>query len=153
MPRRWARATATPATGRRSPASTRKDLNSVYYFALFPNALVSLHPDYVMLHTLWPRAVDRTEVTCEWFFEPETMARPDFDPSDAVDFWDTVNRQDWRVCELTQKGVRTRGYTAGRYSADEGDVHAFDSLVAERYMEALRESPRHRRERDRRPAR
>ena len=114
-----------------------EEINSVYYFALFPNALVSLHPDYVMLHTLWPRAVDRTEVTCEWFFEPETMARPDFDPSDAVDFWDTVNRQDWRVCELTQKGVRTRGYSAGRYSADEGDVHAFDSLVAERYMAAL----------------
>ena len=114
-----------------------KEINSVYYFALFPNALVSLHPDYVMLHTLWPRAVDRTEVTCEWFFEPETMSRPDFDPSDAVDFWDTVNRQDWRVCELTQRGVRTKGYTAGRYSADEGDVHAFDSLVAERYMAAL----------------
>ena len=114
-----------------------KEINSVYYFALFPNALVSLHPDYVMLHTLWPRAVDRTEVICEWFFEPETMARPDFDPSDAVDFWDTVNRQDWRVCELTQRGVRTKGYTAGRYSADEGDVHAFDSLVAERYMAAL----------------
>ena len=114
-----------------------EEINSVYYFALFPNALVSLHPDYVMLHTLWPRAVDRTEVTCEWFFEPETMSRPDFDPSDAVDFWDTVNRQDWRVCELTQKGVRTRGYSAGRYSADEGDVHAFDSLVAERYMAAL----------------
>lgn len=118
---------------------SEKDINSVYYFALFPNALVSLHPDYVMLHTLWPRAVDRTEVTCEWFFEPETMAREDFDPSDAADFWDTVNRQDWYVCELTQKGVRTKGYVAGRYSADEGDVHAFDSLVAERYMEALRD--------------
>jgi Rieske 2Fe-2S family protein len=116
-----------------------KDVNSVYYFALFPNALVSLHPDYVMLHTLWPRAVDRTEVTCEWFFEPETMARDGFDPSDAADFWDTVNRQDWRVCELAQKGVRTRGYVAGRYSADEGDVHAFDTLVAEQYMQALRE--------------
>jgi Rieske 2Fe-2S family protein len=93
-----------------------------------------------MLHTLWPLAVDRTEVTCEWFFEPETMGRDDFDPSDAVDFWDMVNRQDWRVCELAQMGVRTRGYTAGRYSADEGDVHRFDSLVAERYMEALREN-------------
>ena len=73
-----------------------------------------------MLHTLWPRAVDRTEVTCEWFFEPETMARADFDPSDAVDFWDTVNRQDWYVCELTQRGVRTKGYTAGRYSGRRG---------------------------------
>ena len=65
--------------------------------------------------------------------------RDDFDPSDAVGFWDTVNKQDWYVCELTQKGVRTRGYTAGRYSAEEIDVHAFDLMVADRYMEALRE--------------
>ena len=112
--------------------------SSVYYFALFPNALISLHPDYVMLHTLWPRAVDRTDVVCEWYFEPETMAADGFDASDAIDFWDQVNREDWRVCELTQKGVRARGYTAGRYSSHEGDVHAFDSMVAERYMEELR---------------
>ncbi len=118
---------------------SEKDINSVYYFALFPNALISLHPDYFMLHTLWPRETGRTEVTCEWFFEPETMAREDFDPSDAVDFWDMVNKQDWYVCELAQKGVRTRGYTAGRYSAEESDVHAFDTMVAGRYMEALRE--------------
>lgn len=115
-----------------------EDIRSVYYFALLPNALVSLHPDYVMLHTLWPRAVDRTEVTCEWLFEPATIARDDFDPSDAVEFWDMVNRQDWHVCELSQLGVGAKGYVAGRYSADEGDVHAFDTLVAERYMAALR---------------
>ncbi len=112
--------------------------HNVYYFALFPNALISLHPDYVMLHTLWPRAVDRTDVICEWYFEPSTIDADGFDASDAIDFWDQVNREDWRVCELTQKGVRARGYTAGRYSADEGDVHAFDAMVAERYMEALR---------------
>jgi hypothetical protein len=28
---------------------------------------------------------------------------------------------------------------AGRYSAEEIDVHAFDEMVAERYMEALGE--------------
>ncbi len=115
------------------------DLTSVLYFVLFPNALVSLHPDYVMLHTLWPRAADRTEVICEWFFEPSTIAAEGFDPSDAIDFWDQVNREDWHVCELTAKGVRNRGYVAGRYSAEEMDVHAFDRMVAERYMEALRE--------------
>jgi Rieske 2Fe-2S family protein len=115
------------------------DLDSVLYFVLFPNALVSLHPDYVMLHTLWPRAVDRTEVVCEWFFEPATIAAAGFDPSDAIDFWDQVNREDWRVCELTQMGVRTRGYVAGRYSAEEVDVHAFDVMVARRYLEGLRE--------------
>ena len=114
------------------------DLSSVYYYALFPNALVSLHPDYVMLHTLWPRSPGHTTVTCEWLFEPATIAADGFDPSDAIDFWDKVNRQDWHVCELTQMGVRSRGYVAGRYTTHEYDVHAFDRMVAERYMAALR---------------
>jgi glycine betaine catabolism A len=117
---------------------TPEDATKVLYFALFPNALVSLHPDYVMLHTLWPRSAGHTHVTCEWFFEPATIERDDFDPSDAIGFWDMVNKQDWYVCELQQKGVGTRNYTAGRYSAEESDVHAFDRLVADRYMEALR---------------
>ena len=76
----------------------------ILYFLIFPNTLVSLHPDYVMLHTLWPRAHDRTEVVCEWFFEPETMAEPGFDPTDAVDFWDQVNREDWHVCAAHAAG-------------------------------------------------
>jgi Rieske 2Fe-2S family protein len=117
---------------------SESDVDSVLYFVLFPNSLVSLHPDYVMLHTLWPHAVDRTEVVCEWFFEPATIAADGFDPSDAIDFWDQVNREDWHVCELTQKGVRTKGYVAGRYSAEEVDTHEFDVMVARRYLEALR---------------
>ena len=52
------------------PAIAGVDVRSILYFLIFPNTLVSLHPDYVMLHTLWPRAHDRTEVVCEWFFEP-----------------------------------------------------------------------------------
>jgi glycine betaine catabolism A len=114
------------------------EFRHVYYFALFPNALVSLHPDYVMLHTLWPREPGLTDVICEWLFEPETIAAPGFDPTDAIEFWDQVNREDWHVCELAQKGVGSRGYTAGRYSTHEGDVHAFDVMVAERYLEAVR---------------
>ena len=116
------------------PGLSESDLGSVLYFVLFPNALVSLHPDYVMLHTLWPRAADRTDVVCEWYFEPDTIAAEAFDPSDAIEFWDQVNREDWHVCELTQKGVRTPGYVAGRYSAEELDVHAFDVMVAQRYL-------------------
>jgi hypothetical protein len=43
------------------------------------------------------------------------------------------------VCELAQKGAGSRGYTPGRYSLEESDTHAFDRMVAERYMEALRD--------------
>jgi phenylpropionate dioxygenase-like ring-hydroxylating dioxygenase large terminal subunit len=113
------------------------ELASVFYFALFPNALVSLHPDYVMLHTLWPRATDRTDVICEWLFEPATMRTKGFDPSDAVEFWDQVNREDWHVCALTQRGMQSRGFEPGRYTTQEGDVHKFDVMVADAYLEAL----------------
>ena len=117
---------------------TQKDLRSVYYYLLFPNVLVSLHPDYVMLHTLWPRAVDRTEVVCEWYFERTTIEAEGFDPQDAVDFWDQVNREDWDICALNQRGLRNRDATAGRYSGREHDVHRFDMMVAGRYLDALR---------------
>jgi Rieske 2Fe-2S family protein len=110
------------------------DPRVVLYFAIFPNCLVSLHPDYVMLHTIWPDGPGRTKVVCEWFFEPETMDREDFDGSDAVDFWDLVNRQDWEVCELSQLGIASAGYTPGRYTAVEGTVHDFDRMVAEAYL-------------------
>jgi glycine betaine catabolism A len=116
---------------------TEEDERKVLYFALFPNALISLHPDYVMLHTLWPREPGRTEVVCEWFFEPATMAAEGFDASDAVSFWDQVNREDWHVCNLAQRGMGARAFTPGRYTIQEGDVHEFDVMVAERYLEAL----------------
>jgi Rieske 2Fe-2S family protein len=114
------------------------DLRSILYFLIFPNTLVSLHPDYVMLHTLWPKAPDRTEVVCEWYFEPEAIAAANFDPTDAVEFWDQVNREDWNVCALTQRGMTSPSFTPGRYTTQEDDVHTFDVMVAQRYLEALR---------------
>lgn len=115
------------------PGMTAEDEHRVYYFAVWPNQLLSLHPDYLMLHWLVPMAPDRTLVRCEWYFDPAEMAKPDFDPSDAIDFWDLTNRQDWHVCELQQRGTKSRAYTAGRYSAIESSVHGFDLLVADRY--------------------
>jgi hypothetical protein len=72
-------------------------------------------------------------VRCEWFFDPREMAKPDFNPSEAIEFWDLTNRQDWHVCELQQRGTRSRAYTPGRYSSMESSVHGFDLMVADRY--------------------
>ena len=112
---------------------TGDDLKRVYYAAIWPNQLFSLHPDYLMLHWITPLAPDRTFVRCEWYFDPEEMAKPDFNPDEAIEFWDLTNRQDWHVCELQQEGTRSRGYSAGRYSAIESSVHGFDLMVADRY--------------------
>jgi Rieske 2Fe-2S family protein len=103
-----------------------EDLDRIYYYTIFPSMLFSLHPDYVMVHYAKPLGLDRTHVTCSWLFDPATMAAPGFDPSDAVDFWDLTNRQDWHVSELTQLGLRSRAYSPGPYSNAEGLLSAFD---------------------------
>jgi Rieske 2Fe-2S family protein len=109
------------------PGLDAEDRERVYYYEIFPSLLLSLHPDYVMAHYLTPVAVDRTHVTCTWLFDPGQMAQPDFDASDAVEFWDMTNRQDWHVCELSQLGVSSRAYTPGPYAHAEGLLHAFDT--------------------------
>ncbi len=118
-----------------------EDRNRVYYYAVYPNLLLSLHPDYMMTHTAWPLAPDKTRVVCEWHFEPEVMADPEFDPSDAVGFWDMTNRQDWRACEISQLGVASKAYTPGPYSNLETLLYVFDRFVVDN-LEGPRERAR-----------
>ena len=99
------------------------ELDRIYYYSIFPSMLLSLHPDYVMAHRLVPLEVDRTHIECDWLFDPQTMGRPDFDPSDAVGFWDMTNRQDWKVCELSHAGIQSRAYVPGPYSSNEGHIN------------------------------
>jgi Rieske 2Fe-2S family protein len=108
------------------PGVTGEEVTRVYYYTIFPSLLLSLHPDYVMVHYVHPVEASRTRVVCEWFFDPRAMQEPDFDASDAVEFWDLTNRQDWHVNELTQRGIASRAYTPGPYSQQEGLLHAFD---------------------------
>lgn len=112
----------------RAPFSgiAQDDRSRVYYYTIFPSLLLSLHPDYVMLHYVTPVDAQRTRVVCEWFFDAHAMDRADFDESDAAEFWDLTNRQDWHVNELTQLGVGSRAYEPGPYSQQEGLLHAFD---------------------------
>ena len=98
----------------------------VFYYSIFPNMLLSLHPDYVMVHQLWPQSPERTLILCDWFFHQEAFGRDDFNPDDAIQFWDMVNRQDWHVCELSQQGISSRAYEPGPYSARESIPAAWD---------------------------
>ena len=116
-------------TATRLPGVAVDDHRRVYYYAVLPNLLLSLHPDYMMTHTLWPRAVDRTEIVCEWHFHPEAMASPGFRLDDALAFWDMTNRQDWHVCEQMQLGLKSRAYRPGPYSRREELLHGFDRLI------------------------
>jgi Rieske 2Fe-2S family protein len=80
---------------------------------VLPNLMLSLSADHVAAFTLWPHDAGHTTVLCDFLFHPAEIARDDFDPSDAVEFWDLVNRQDWSICEQVQDGMSSRMFTAG----------------------------------------
>ena len=110
-----------------------EDHARVFYYSIFPNLLLSLHPDYVMVHQIWPQSPERTLIHCDWFFHPDAFGRADFRPEDAIEFWDVTNKQDWHVCELSQQGIASRAYRPGPYSARERIPAAWDR----EYLRAL----------------
>jgi len=108
-------------------------LRTVIYVNIFPNVLLSLHPDYVMTHLLTPLAADRTLIECAWAFAPEAVDRVDFDPGYAVEFWDITNRQDWSACESVQRGLSSAHAVPGPLAPDEDAVYQFVTRVARGY--------------------
>jgi len=109
--------TASGTTNRRpfpglSPEEAERHKGQLVY----PNLMLSLSADHVAAFTLWPHGADSTTVVCDFLFHRDEIDDPGFDPSDAVEFWDMVNHQDWRVCELVQKGMRSRRFDTGFYA-------------------------------------
>jgi Rieske 2Fe-2S family protein len=98
---------------------------------IYPNFMISLSADHVTAYTLFPESPTRTRVACDFLFHPSEIERSSFDPADAVDFWDLVNRQDWRICEGVQRGMRSRVFEYGYYAPMENA-----SLDIRRYIEA-----------------
>jgi Rieske 2Fe-2S family protein len=83
---------------------------------VYPNLFVSLACDHVTIFILQPRSATHTSITCHFLFEPREIEKADFDPSDAGEFWDLVNRQDWAICEAVQQGMASRVHERGYYA-------------------------------------
>jgi len=124
---------------RRYPAiegTTEADRTQVNYLHLYPNFLIGLAPDYVLVHHMQPVDAGHTRVLCEWFYPASTLDLPDFDATETIEFWDLTNRQDWGLCEMVQRGAESR-LAPGPYHSLEFCVHAFDRWFVERLGERL----------------
>jgi glycine betaine catabolism A len=116
------------------PGLDAERLRTVAYLGLFPNLLLSLHPDYLMTHLVEPLGPDRSHVVCSWYFPPEAIERPGFDPAYAVDFWDTTNRQDWAACESVQRGMASPHFQPGPLAPAEDAVYHVVTMIARAYL-------------------
>jgi Rieske 2Fe-2S family protein len=103
---------------------------------IYPNFMLSLSAEHVAAFLLFPSGPDRTTIVNEFLFHPAELARPDFDPADAVDFWDLVNRQDWAICESVQRGMGSRVFRSGYYAPMESSSLDIRRYVGERVGES-----------------
>ncbi len=111
-------------------------LREVGYIGMFPDLLISPHPDYILTHRLQPLTPGSTYVECEWLFPPEALEDPEFSPDYAVDFWDITNREDWAAVESLQRSARSRGYRPGPLSVSwEAGPYMWVKMLADGYLQ------------------
>lgn len=112
------------------PGLLPEDLRRYYGIVIVPNVLLNLLDDHIVTHTLYPQGPTRTRIVCEWLFDQTTMQDPNFDPMDAVQLFDIVNKQDWQICEATQLGMASRAYhDGGAYVPMEHHIRALCDFV------------------------
>jgi len=114
----------TTGTSTRSPFPDLDDAERVRHKGelVYPNLMVSLSAEHVAGFRLRPHGPERTTVDCDLLFAPDAIDDPDFDPTDAADLWDPVNREDWAICESVQRGMSSRAWTGGWFAPMEDDT-------------------------------
>ena len=61
-----------------------------------------------------------------WLFDKDAATSNKYNIKEAIDFWDTTNKQDWHICELSQLGIQSKKYSPAPYSGQESLLAAFD---------------------------
>ncbi len=105
--------------------------NALYYW-IFPNTMFNIYQDNMSSNVILPLGVDKTLTIFEWFF-----AQPGTGPGwesmqQTIAFSDEIQQEDIALCEMVQRGLKSRSYDRGRFSAlRENGVYHFQALVKE----------------------
>ena len=120
----------------RIPTVTEEQDRRYFAITVLPQVFINLLPDHVVLHRMYPLAVDRTIVECDWLVLPGALASGrDLGPT--VELFDRVNRQDFDACERCQPAMSSRVYRRGGVLVPtEHHLGIFHDWVRERVGEA-----------------
>jgi choline monooxygenase len=100
---------------------------AAYYWWVFPNLMLNFYPWGLSVNLVTPEAIDRTRVVFRSYVRD--ASKLDAGAGGALDH---VEAEDEAIVEAVHRGVRSRFYSAGRYSpAREQGVHHFHRLLVE----------------------
>jgi len=102
------------------------------YYWLFPNTMFNFYPDNMSTNVILPLGPERTLTIFEWYFAQPGTGGGWESMQQTIAFSDEIQQEDIVLCEQVQRGLRSRSYDAGRFSAKrENGVFHFQSLVRE----------------------
>ncbi len=84
-----------------------------------PTSSAILFGDYGVIHDFQPVSSTTTRVRCQWVTAADSREGLDYDVEQVIAVWDKTNRQDWGLCEMTQKGIRSRRFVPGPNSLEQ----------------------------------
>ncbi|AXK35641.1 aromatic ring-hydroxylating dioxygenase subunit alpha [Streptomyces armeniacus] len=103
-----------------------------YAITVRPQVFLNLVPDHVIVHRMYPTAVDRTRVECDWLYLPQVVAEGR-DLSRSVELFHRVNEQDFAACERCHVMMGSRAYRHGGVLVpSEHHIGEFHAWVRER---------------------
>ena len=112
------------------PDLSEEDRKAGYvYMTGVPSIFIVGHPDYVRVVRVRPLGPERTELTAEYLFAPQTLADPKFDLRSIVEFTSMVLSEDGGVCELNQRGLRAQPHVRGVVMPEEYVIRQFHDWV------------------------
>lgn len=83
------------------------------YMTSLPSMFIVGHVDYVRVVRLLPLGAERTELSVEYLFAPQSLESPQFDLGNIVEFTNMVMSEDAAACELNQRGLRSLAHARG----------------------------------------
>jgi choline monooxygenase len=116
---------------RRYVRSGEGEEDALYYW-IFPNVMLNVYLDNTSINIILPIDHQTTLTIFEWYFEHPGTGAGWGSMQDIIAFSDQIQQEDIELCEGVQKGLNSRAYDRGRFSAlRENGVHHFQSLVHE----------------------
>jgi len=98
---------------------------------LLPSCFIAGHIDFVRFGHVLPLGPEQTLVTVECLFPSETLEDTSNDISKTTEFIRRLTEQDFRVCELNQRGLHCRRHDTGVLVPQEYYTHNFQNFVRE----------------------
>ena len=118
------------STGHEFAALTADERGVGYHFVTgLPSVYFVGHVDYVRAVRILPLGPEQTELHTQWLFPRAALADPRLDLANTVDFAAQVMAEDGAVCELVQRGLRSRPHAAGVLLAEEYEVYGFQNWI------------------------